>query len=338
VLGFDTQAEEAILKRREFITLLGGAAAWPLMARAQQPAMPVIGFLHLLSSDSIPDLVSAFRKGLGETGYVEGRNVAIEYHWADNATKRLPELAADLVRRGVAVIVTPGNRPAALAAKAATPKIPIVFGMGGDPIEAGLVASLNRPGGNATGFVELNNETASKRVGVLHDLIPGASRFALLLDPNSLGMSVMPDLQAGASAIGLQVESLIAAGTDRGVEAAFATLAQKRINGLLVNPSASFFALRPQFAALAVRHAVPVIYWDSAFVQAGGLMSYGSSVADMSRQVGIYAGRILKGEKPADMPVMRATKFELVVNLKAAKAIGLTIPEAFLLRADEVIE
>jgi putative ABC transport system substrate-binding protein len=327
------------MRRRRFITLLGGAAvAWPFTARAQQPVMPVVGFLHLLSSDSIPDLVSSFREGLGETGFVEGRNVTIEFRWAGNKAERLPELAADLVRRGAAVIVSPGNRAAALAAKAATPSIPIVFGMGGDPMEAGLVASLNRPGGNATGFVELNNENVSKRLGVLHDLIPGASRFALLLDPNSLGMSVMPDLQAEASAVGLQIEALIAAGTDRGITAAFASLAQKKIDALLVNPSPSFFALREQFAALAVRHAVPVIYWDRALVQAGGLMSYGSSVADMSRQVGIYAGRILKGEKPADMPVMRATKFALVINLKAAKAIGLTIPESFLVRADEVIE
>ena len=247
-------------------------------------------------------------------------------------------MAADLVRRGVAVIVTPGSFPAARVVKALTATIPIVYGGGADPIRAGLIASLNRAGGNVTGFVELNAEIVSKRLGLLHDLIPGASRFALLIEPNSFGMSVITDLQRAASAIGLQIEAIVTEGTDRAIDAAFASLGQKKVEALMVSPSPLFYALRVQLAALATRHAVPVIYWDRALVEAGGLMSYGSSVADMFRHVGIYAGRILKGEKPADMPVMQATKFELVVNLKAAKAIGLTIPETFLVRADEVIE
>jgi ABC-type uncharacterized transport system substrate-binding protein len=264
--------------------------------------------------------------------------VAIEYRWAQGASERLPELAADLVRRGVAVIVTPGSFPAARAVKALTATIPIVYGGGADPIRAGLVASLNRPGGNVTGFVELNSEIVSKRLGLLHDLVPGASRFALLVEPNSSGRFVITDLQKVASAIGLQIEPVVAAGTDRALDAAFASLAQKKVDALMASPSPLFYALRVQLAALATRNAVPVIYWDRAFAEAGGLMSYGSSVTEMFRQVGIYAGRILKGEKPADMPVMQATKFELVVNLKAANAIGLTIPETFLVRADEVIE
>jgi putative tryptophan/tyrosine transport system substrate-binding protein len=326
------------MRRREFFTLLGGAAAaWPLMARAQQPAMPVIGFLNSATLEGHENGVAAFRQGLSEIGYVEGRNVAIEYRWAEGASERLPELAADLVRRKVAVIVTPGSFPAARAVKALTATIPIVYGGGADPIRAGLVASLNRPGGNVTGFVELNSEIVSKRLGLLHDLVPGASRFALLVEPNSSGRFVITDLQKVAS-IGLQIEPVVAAGTDRDLDAAFASLAQKKVDALMASPSPLFYALRVQLAALATRNAVPVIYWDRAFVEAGGLMSYGSSVTEMFHQVGIYAGRILKGEKPADMPVMQATKFELVVNLKAANAIGLTIPETFLVRADEVIE
>ena len=329
------------MRRREFITLLGGAAvAWPLAARAQpvKAAIPVIGFLGGGSPHLWAGRLRAFRQGLSETGYVEGRNVAIEYRWADGEQERLPELAADLVRREVAVIVTPGSFPAARAVKALTATIPIVYGGGADPIRAGLVASLNRPGGNVTGFVELNAEIVSKRLGLLHDLIPRASRFALLVEPNSSGMSVITDLQRAASAIGLQIEAIVTEGTDRAIDAAFASLGQKKVDALMVSPSPLFYALRVQLQALATRHAVPVIYWDRALVEAGGLMSYGSSVADMFRHVGIYAGRILKGEKPADMPVMQASKFELVVNLKAAKAIGLTIPETFLVRADEVIE
>ena len=300
--------------------------------------MPVSGFLNSATLEGHENGVAAFRQGLSETGYVEGRNVAIEYRWADGEQERLPELAADLVRRGVAVIVTPGSLPAARAVKALTATIPIVYGGGADPIRAGLIASLNRAGGNVTGFVELNAEIVSKRLGLLHDLIPGASRFALLVEPNSSGMSVITDLQRAASAIGLPIEPVVAVGTDRAIDAAFASLAQKKIDALIASPSPLFYSHRAQLVPLATRHVVPVIYWDRAFVEAGGLISYGSSVADMFRHVGIYAGRILKGEKPADMPVMQATKFELVVNLKAAKAIGLTIPETFLVRADKVIE
>jgi putative ABC transport system substrate-binding protein len=238
----------------------------------------------------------------------------------------------------VAVIATPGSFPAARAVKALTATIPIVYGGGADPIRAGLVASLNRPGANVTGFVELNSEIVSKRLGLLHDLAPRASRFGLLIEPNSSGPLVITDLQRTASAIGLPIEPVVAVGTDRAIDAAFASLAQKKIDALIASPSPLFYSHRAQLVSLATRHVVPVIYWDRAFVEAGGLISYGSSVADMFRQVGIYAGRILKGEKPADMPVMQATKFELVVNLKAAKAIVLTLPETFLVRADEVIE
>ena len=328
----------AKLKRREFITLVGGAAAWPLAARAQQTVMPVIGFLNSATLEGHENGVAAFRQGLSETGYVEGRNVAIEYRWADGEQERLPELAADLVRRGVAVIVTPGSFPAARVVKALTATIPIVYGGGADPIRAGLIASLNRAGGNVTGFVELNAEIVSKRLGLLHDLIPGASRFALLVEPNSFGMSVITDLQRAASAIGLQIEAIVTEGTDRAIDAAFASLGQKKVEALMVSPSPLFYALRVQLAALATRHAVPVIYWDRALVEAGGLMSYGSSVADMFRHVGIYAGRILKGEKPAELPVQQSTKFAFLINLRTAKALGLEIPDKLLALADEVIE
>ncbi len=330
------------MRRREFITLLGGAAAtsacWPRAARAQQAGLPVVGFLHPNSSADTETLLKTLRQGLGETGWVEGRNMAIEYRWAQGNNDRLPELAADLVRRRVAVIVTPGSQLAARAAKAASTTIPIVYGGGADPIQAVLDASISRPGGNVTGYTEINTEITSKRLDLLHDLMPRASRFALLVDPDTAGMSIIPQVQATASANGLQIEPLLAAGTDRAIEETFASLAPKRIDALMVSPSPMFYALRAQIAAQAVRHAVPTIYWDRAFADAGGLMSYGSSVAEMFRQVGVYAGRILKGEKPADMPVMQASKFDLVINLRAAKAIGLTIPEAFLLRADEVVE
>jgi putative ABC transport system substrate-binding protein len=327
------------MRRREFIALLGGVAApSPLAARAQQAPMPVIGLLNPNAPEAIENLLTTFRRGLGETGYIEGRNVAIEYRWARGSSERLPELAADLVRRGVTVIATPGSLLSARAAKAATSTIPIVFGIAGDPVQLGLAASLNRPGGNATGFVEINTDIASKRLGLLHDLLPGALRFALLVESTTTGGSVITSLQAEASAMGLQIEGLVSAGSDTAIGEAFASLAQKRIDALLLSPGPLFYALRVQLAALATRYTIPVMYWDRALIEAGGLISYGSSVADMFRQVGIYAGRILKGQKPADLPVMQATKFELVVNLKAARAIGLTIPETFLVRADEVIE
>jgi putative ABC transport system substrate-binding protein len=329
------------MRRREFITLLGGTAvSWPLAVRAQQPAMPVIGYLRSDSPEASPKLRLEFTKGLAETGYVEGRNVTIEYRWAEGHYDRLPELATDLVRRQVAVIVTPGNTPAALAAKAATSTIPIVFSFGADPVKIGLVASLDRPGGNATGFGEMNIEVAPKRLGIMHELMPRAARFSLLLEPKNSPTTAadVTELQAAAAATGLQVEVVYAVAAVGELETAFASLAQKRVDALLVNPSPQFASLRAQLAALAARYAVPTIYWDRRLVDAGGLMSYGSNVEDLFRQVGIYAGRILKGEKPADMPVQQAAKFDLVINLKAAKALGLTVPPTLLARADDVIE
>jgi putative tryptophan/tyrosine transport system substrate-binding protein len=329
------------MRRREFITLLGGAAvSWPLAARAQQPAMPVIGYLRSDSPEASPKLRLEFTKGLAETGYVEGRNVTIEYRWAEGHYDRLPELATDLVRRQVAVIVTPGNTPAALAAKAATATIPIIFSFGADPVKIGLVASLDRPGGNATGFGEMNIEVAPKRLGILHELIPRAARFGLLLEPKNSPTTPadVTELQAAAEATGLQVEVVYATATVGELETAFSSLAQKRVDALMVNPSPQFASLRVQLAALAAHHAIPTIYWDRRLVDAGGLMSYGSNVEDLFRKVGVYAGRILKGEKPSDMPVQQATKFDFVINLKAAKALDLTVPPTLLARADDVIE
>ena len=329
------------MRRREFIAVLGGAAvSWPLAVRAQQPTMPVIGYLRSDSPEASPKLRLEFTKGLAETGYVEGRNVTVEYRWAEGHYDRLPELAADLVRRQVAVIVTPGNTPAALAAKAATATLPIVFSFGADPVKIGLVASLDRPGGNATGFGEMNIEVAPKRLGIMHELMPSAPRFALLLEPKNSPTTAadVTELQAAAAAIGLQVEVVYAAATVGDLETAFSSLAQKRVDALMVNPSPQFASLRVQLAALAARYAIPTIYWDRRLADAGGLMSYGSNVEDLFRKVGVYAGRILKGEKPSDMPVQQATKFDFVINLKAAKALGLAVPPTLLARADDVIE
>ena len=327
------------MKRREFITLVGGAAAWPLSAQAQQPALPVIGWLSPGDPAPTPNR-SAFIAGLGEMGFIEGRNVTIDYSGLGASLDRLPEVAADMVRRRVAVIVTPGNFPAARAAKAATSTIPIVYGGGSDPVENGLVASLNRPGGNMTGFVEVNTELAAKRLGLLHDLAPRVARLALFVDPSASPdlSTAIAALQAGASPLGVQIETIMAPGTRDGIAAAFASLSQRRIEGLLLSPSGYYFRLRMQIAALAAHHALPAIYWDRAFVEIGGLMSYGSSVANMFRQVGIYAGRILKGEKPADMPMQQATKFELIINLTAAQILGIAVPATLLAIADEVIE
>ena len=327
------------LRRREFITLLGGAAAaWPLAARAQQPAMPVVGFLQTGSPEATASLVTAFRQGLSESGYVEGRNVAIDYRWAQNETARLPELAAELVRSRVAVIAAPGGIAPALVAKAATTTIPIVFSTGADPVEIGLVASLNRPGGNVTGISYMNVELGAKRLGLLHELLPGAARFALLVDPNSsVTASTVADVQAAAAIIGRQIE-VLAAGTNSEIDASFASRAHQRLDALLVNPMPLFYDRRVQILTLAARHAVPTIYPAREWAEAGGMMSYGSSFADQYRQTGIYTGRILKGEKPADLPVLRATKFELVINLHTAKAIGVEVPPTLLARADEVIE
>jgi len=327
------------LKRREFVTLLGGATAWPLAARAQQSAMPVIGILEAGATETNPNTAAAFRKGLSEAGYIDGQTVAIECHWAEGQYDQLPKLAAELVRRRAAVIITPLSTAATLAAKAATPTIPILFSIGSDPVEVGLVASLNRPGGNVTGVVTMNSELGAKRLGLLQELLPTARRFAVLINPKPrrLAEAVTADVQAGASAIGRQVE-VLATSTSREIDAAFATLVQKRIDALLVSPDSFLDTRRAQILVLAARHALPVIYPHREDAIAGGLMSYGSSIADVSRQLGIYTGRILKGEKPADLPVARASKFEFVINLQTARTLDIEIPATLLSQANEVIE
>jgi len=325
------------MKRRDFITLLGGAAlAWPLSARAQQPAMPVVGVLHSGSSEQYANLMTAFRKGLSETGYVEGQNVAIEFRWAAGQDDRLPELAADLIRRRVAVIATPASTSAALAAKAATTTIPVVFTTSGDPVALGLVASINRPGGNATGIIGLTVETMAKRLGLLRELVPQVARFVALVNPNSSLTEVMVN-DLGASGGGPPVEILYA-GTNLEIDAVFAQLVQKPGGALLVSPDPFFVNRRAQLVTLAARHALPVIYPVREFVDIGGLMSYGPNFANIVREAGIYTGRILKGEKPADLPVLQPTKLELVINLQTTKLLGLTIPDKLLALADEVIE
>jgi putative ABC transport system substrate-binding protein len=326
------------LQRREFITLLGGAAAaWPLAAGAQQPAVPVVGYLDAGSPEPNAPLLAAFRKGLSETGYAEGRNVAIEFRWAEGRTDRLPELAADLVRHRVSVIVTGDGTGTALAAKAATAIIPIVFMTGIDPVDSGLVAGLNRPGGNVTGITHMNAQLEPKRLALLHEMVPRAVHFAALIpSTSSPGSTIVSDLQAAASAIGGQIEFL-AASTSPEIEAAFASLPQKRVEALLISPAA-LIDRRVQILMLATRHGLPAIYAWRADAVAGGLMSYGIIISDQFRQVGIYTGRLLKGEKPADLPVMRPTKFELIINLQTARALGVEVPPALLSIADEVIE
>jgi putative ABC transport system substrate-binding protein len=326
------------MRRREFITLLGGAvAAWPMAARAQQPTVPVVGFLNGGSAWEYEPLAGAFRRGLSEFGYVEGRNVAIEYRWAEGHYERLPDLAADLVRRKVAVLAG-ANLTAAVAAKAATTTIPIVFTTASDPVALGLVASLNRPGGNLTGVSNLGVELGPKQVELLHELIPTATIIAALVNPTALNAEAMSrDLQTSARRLELQIHVLHAS-TERDFDKVFATLVQLQAGGLVIGPNAFFASRIELLAALTLQNAVPTIARYREFAAAGGLTSYGSSPADSFRLVGRYTGRILKGEKPADLPVQQSTKAELTINLKTAKALGLTVPPSLLAVADEVIE
>jgi putative tryptophan/tyrosine transport system substrate-binding protein len=327
------------IQRRDFITFVGGAAAaWPLAARAQQPAMPVIGFLSGASADGYAIPARAFRQGLKDTGYVEGQNVAIEYRWAEGQYDRLPSLATELVQQKVTVIAAT-TTPAALAAKAATSTIPIVFTTGGDPIKLGLVASLRRPGGNVTGSTTLSVEVGPKRLELVRELFPGATTVALLVNPaNPLAATVSKDFQAVADTLGLRLHVLHAS-TEADFETAFATAAQLRAAALVIStPDPWFNSHSAQLGALALRHSVPAIFQYRAFAAAGGLMSYGSVITDTYRLAGVYAGRILKGEKPADLPVVQSTKVELILNLKTAKALGITVPLPLSGRADEIIE
>jgi len=327
------------LGRRTFLATLGGAAAWPLAARAQQPAMPVIGYIGTGSRESDAFRLPSFYQGLNETGYVEGRNVAIEYRWADGHNERLPALAADLVRRQVNIIAVPASTPGALAAKAATASIPIVFYIGLDPVELGLVASLHRPGGNITGVTGWNVTVGPKRLELLHEVVPAATVVGLLVNPTSpdLVEADVKEQRAAAQTLGLELHVLNAS-TERDFDSIFATLPQLRAGGLVIGTDSFFNTQKEHLAALSVRHRVPTVHQYREFARAGGLMSYGTDTSDLSRQVGVYTGRILKGDKPAALPVQQASKVELVVNLKAAKMMGLTIPLPLLARADEVID
>jgi putative tryptophan/tyrosine transport system substrate-binding protein len=329
------------IERRTFLATLGGAVAWPLAARAQQAAMPVVGFLNAASPDVSTHVVGAFRLGLKETGYVEDRNVAVEYRWAENHYDRLPALAAELVDRRVSVIATGRNTFAALAAKAATTTIPIVFLIGGDPVNAGLVTSLNRPGGNVTGVTTLNVEITPKRLEVLRELLPATSIMAVLINPLNDPAIVEAErrqAQEAANTLGLQMIHVLQASTERDLDDAFSTLIQRRAGGLVITADTLFSSKSVELAALAFRHAVPTISPYREFVAAGGLMSYGGSVTELYRLIGIYTGRILKGEQPANLPVQQLTKVELAINLKTAKAFGLTVPNSLIGRADEIIE
>jgi putative tryptophan/tyrosine transport system substrate-binding protein len=328
------------LKRREFITLFGGAtAAWPLAARGQQAAMQVVGLVNGRSPEASVGIARAFRKGLNEAGYVEGQNVTVEYHWLDGQYDRLPSLMADLVRRHVAVIATPGSNAAALAAKGATTTIPIVFGVGEDPVKLGLVASLARPGGNATGINFFAREVVAKRLRLLHDLVPKAVRIAVLVNPAnaSSAEATLREVQEAAPTIGLQIQILNAT-TIGEIDAAFATLSRERSDALFVAGDGFFDSRRGQFATLAARDRIPAAYAHRDYVAAGGLTSYGTDLADVFHQVGVYTGSILKGAKPADLPVLQSTKFEFVINLQTARALDIEVPSGVLAIADEVIE
>jgi len=328
-----------MIRQRQFITLLGGASAWPLAARAQQPALPVVGTLYGVSAAEWTDRMSGFRRGLGEAGFAEGRNVAIDYRWAEGQYNRLPAMAADLVGRKVAVVLSGGSDLATRAAMAATKTIPIVFTTAGDPVQQGFVASLNLPGGNVTGVTVFSRELGPKRLELMHELLPTANKIALLLNQNSPEESQLDiqSMQTPARTLGLEM-IVIRAGTEQEIESAFATVVQQRADALFLGVEAYLSSRREQIAALALRHALPTISSSREAVLAGQLMSYSGSQTDMYRQAGVYVGRILKGEKSADLPVIQPTKFELVINLKTAKTLGLTVPASLLARADEVIE
>jgi putative ABC transport system substrate-binding protein len=327
------------VKRREFIAGLGSAAAWPIAARAQQPAAPVIGFVYLGSADASAGYVTAFRRGLGETGYVEQQNVTVEYHFLEGRYDRLPGVMADLVRRRVAVIVVPANTPAAIAAKAATMTTPIVFGVAEDPVKLGLVSSLARPGGNATGTNSFSAEVVAKRLALLHQVVPQGMHIAVLVNPaNSPATELtLREVREAARIIGLQIHVLNAS-TGREIDGAFASLTHQRADALFVGADAFFTSRRVQIATLAARDRIPVVYPHRDFVTAGGLMSYGTDQADRFRQTGIYAGSILKGAKPAELPVVQPTKFEFVINSQTARLLGIEVPETLLATADEVIQ
>lgn len=329
----------SFIGRREFIVTLSGTAAWPLAARAQQVGLPVVGLLHASSPDNVSHLVAAFHKGLSETGFVEGRNVAIEFRWAHDDPKRYPELAADLVRRRVAVMVTPVGTATALAAKAATTTIPIVFSMGTDAVKAGLIESYNRPGGNVTGVTAMVTELGAKRLGLLLELRPHAKSVGVLVNPNNpvATETTIKDVMPAGSAMGLNIE-IISASHPREIDEAFATMVKKQLDGFIISPDPLYLTRRTQLVTLSARYTLPTIFPLRDFAVAGGLMSYGPDDVDRYRLVGVYAGRILKGEKPADMPVQRPTSFQLVINLQTARSLGIAIPSTLLVRADEVIE
>ena len=328
-----------MMGRRELLMLLASAAtSWPRVVAAQQGTMPVIGFLHSGSADQNVERLAAFRKGLSDRGFIDGKNVRIEYRWAEGRNDELPALAADLVRQQVSLIATPGSTPASVAAKAATSSIPIVFAVGTDPVALGLIASLSRPGGNATGVTSLNAELAAKRFGVFRDLVPNAARYFTLINPTSeLAAPFLKDLESAAASLGIAIE-VLRASTDPEIEAAFASLPQQPGTVMVFGPDAFFYTRRAQIAALALRHAMPTIFDVGDYVRAGGLVSYGADFLNVMELAGRYAGRILQGEKPADLPVQQPTKFELVINIKTAKTLGLEVPTKLLLIADDVVE